>query len=303
MMSGLPGYLAFRVHRDWHVGWPLLPVGEQQTGKSAHPTAAWESVSDRWLRWIVSWGETAAGWADAVAEFVFGVTLRIGLTPGHAALVMKEVRVSLGVVVAAAIGFACMVGKVTELPGFGFMGQFFGIWHSQTPFIGGLPFVDFSLAFAVGLAVMQSMSESRHEAWLFGLHRPISRQAIVIIKLTVGVVMLLVTTAMPIVAYAVWAARPGTHASPFEWSMTEAAWRQWWCAPPAYLGALLMMLRPARWLGTRVLPCVAGLWWVNARHPWGLSLWPVGWEVTAVLAIDVALVICLLLVIREREYP
>ncbi len=312
LIGGFPGYLAFRVHRDWHVGRALLPVVTEQTGKSAHPTAAAaaaaaaaarESSRDGVKRLLVRCSETAVLVADASAVFVYGVMLRIGLTPGHAALVMKEVRVSLGLVVAASIGFVFVVGKLTVSSGFGFMSQFFGIFESTMPFFQMPPFGNLSLLFAVSLAVMQVMSESRHEAWLFSLHRPISRRAIVIIKLAVGLVLLLVTTAVPIVMYSLWAARPGTHPSPFEWGMTEAAWRHWWCVPPVYLGTLLMMLRPARWLGTRVLPCAAGLWWFLRREAWGLSLWPIGWEFSVLLAIDAVFVICLLLVIREREYP
>jgi hypothetical protein len=64
---------------------------------------------------------------------------------------------------------------------------------------------------------------------------------------------------LPILIYALWAASPGTHASPFFWSMTTGIWMFWSRLPLIYLGAFLSGLRPGRWMGSRGLPLAASL--------------------------------------------
>ena len=165
------------------------------------------------------------------------------------------------------------------------------------------PFSMVTLLLAVCLAVWQTSTESRGGAWLFLLHRPVSRRAILFSKIAVGLSVLVMCSALPIVLYGTWAARPGTHPSPFEWSMTTETWRLWWSMPPLYLGTLLTMWRPARWIGTRLLPCVAGFGWMVWRASAGAWLWPTWHEFALVAAIDVVLLVSLLLIVREREYP
>ena len=199
---------------------------------------------------------------DAFASSAFAGLTRCGLAPGHAALVAKELRLAAGVAVLASVAFLCIVARLMNVAGFGWMQPFVETRISvPVPFLrDGFqgPFTVITLLMAVGLAVLQTSSESRGGAWLFLLHRPVSRRAILLSKLTVGLSVLLVCSALPIVVYALWAAKPGTHPSPFEWSMTNETWRQWWSMTPPYLGTLLTLLRPARWFGTRLLPCVDG---------------------------------------------
>ena len=76
-------------------------------------------------------------------------------------------------------------------------------------------------------------------------------------KLITGIGLLLACTLVPIVSYAAWAATPGTHASPFEWSMTGSAFRIWLILPLVYLGAFASGIRPAAWFGSRLLPLLA----------------------------------------------
>ena len=56
---------------------------------------------------------------------------------------------------------------------------------------------------------------------------------------------------------AVWAATPGTHASPFEWSMTVPIWIGWFAMTILYLGAFHTVVRPGRWYRSRLLPLAA----------------------------------------------
>ena len=87
--------------------------------------------------------------------------------------------------------------------------------------------------------------------------------------------ILLFCTLLPILIYAAWAATPGTHAGPFEWSMTATAFHVWLQLSLAYLGAFACGIRPARWFGSRLLPLVAAAvpgmflflmpyWWLTA---------------------------------------
>ena len=299
MAFGLPGYLAFRVcgsSRMAALGRPVeisnlkFQIAKAETAKGGHST-------DTRTR--------GAKFNERLADWVLTILTRIGLSPGHAALVIKEVRLVAIIAVAACGAYLLVVAKLTHVTGFGWMRTFVQE-RGVVPFLSdgfAEPFSVVTLLLAVWLAVWQTSSESRGGAWLFLLHRPVSRRAIMLSKMVVGVNVLLVCSALPIVLYGAWAARPGTHPSPFEWSMTSETWRLWWSMPPLYLGTLLTLLRPARWLGTRLLPCVAGFGWMACRESFGIWLWPTWLEFAMVAAIDVVFAACLLLVVRDREYP
>lgn len=294
LACGLPGYLAFRVsasRRMAALGRPSeisnlkFEIAKDRTAEGGHPTRL--AINDR------------------LATAGFATLTRLGLPPDHAALVMKELRLAVGAGAVACLAFLLVVAKFAEITGFGWMRTFIssgGVFPFLTDGFAQ-PFGAIAVLLAVGLAVLQTATESRGGAWLFLLHRPVSRRAILCSKLAAGLSVLLVCSALPIVLYGAWAARPGTHASPFEWSMTTETWRLWWAMPPLYLGTLLTMWRPARWLGTRSLPCVAGFAWLMAREVFGVWLWPTWQEFAVVTVVDAVFVACLLLIVREREYP
>ncbi len=129
-----------------------------------------------------------------------------------------------------------------------------------------VPFVDdgfdfvfclFAPCLAIALGFRQTMWESLRGTWLFLLHRPMSRRWLIGVKLLTGLVVYLICTALPILAYAWWASVPGTHAGPFEWAMTSKVWMFWFCFTMLYLASFLCGVREARWYGTRLLPLVA----------------------------------------------
>lgn len=157
---------------------------------------------------------------------------------------------------------------------------------TAVPFVGGsftAFFTFISVVFAAALGFRQSAWESSRGTFLFLLHRPLRRETIFLVKLATGVGVLLFCASLPIVVYGAWAAVPGHHASPFEWSMTESIWRLTFLLPLLYLGAFLSGLRPARWFGTRLLPLVAALvflilldvmpWWWSVGLPLALVLY------------------------------
>lgn len=174
------------------------------------------------------------------------------------ALTLKELRESAGL---ALLGLAGLVVLALTTMGFSPLSPMFG-W--QRP--GTIPFLYDSFveylafgagALAIALGFKQSLGDFWGDAQLFVLHRPISRRHVYLTKLLVGLALTVVLAAMTVALYALWAATPGTHASPFAWSMTGAAWMVCLAVSVVYLGAFLSGIRPAAWLGTRLMPLAA----------------------------------------------
>jgi hypothetical protein len=137
------------------------------------------------------------------------------------------------------------------LPGLGRAADVPFVWDG---FSSSLGIVGFALAIALGLR--QSVGERFFGAAPFLLHRPMSRRAIILTKLLAGAGLLILCTLLPILIYGAWAATPGTHPGPFEWSMTEPVFMLWLTMPLVYLGAFASGMSPAP-LGARLLPFVA----------------------------------------------
>jgi ABC-type transport system involved in multi-copper enzyme maturation permease subunit len=163
----------------------------------------------------------------------------------------------------------------------------------DVPFVEG-PFVTIlffiGAALAITLGFRQSAWEPSQGTAQYLLHLPLTRRTIFLTKLATGIGLLLGCTLLPILIYAMWAATPGTHAGPFEWSMTGPAFGVWLLLPLAYLGAFASGIRPARWFGSRLLPlvsvAVAGSI-VAAAAGWPLIALPLLLLAAAVLVSDI----------------
>ncbi len=188
------------------------------------------------------------------------------------ALVAKELRETIGFALAGLAVYACFVADgmgVRLLP-------YFYLDERAIPFVGGgftAVFTFVSAALAIALGLRQSAWESVQGTFPFLLHRPVRRERLIGTKLLVGAVLYLACAALPILLYGWWAATPGTHASPFFWSMTLPCWQVWISMTAVYLGAFLSGLRPGRWIGSRLWPlagvgalvvCIQSLplWWI-----------------------------------------
>jgi hypothetical protein len=216
------------------------------------------------------------------------------------ALLRKELREVLGIAAAALAGYLALLvslmgGKVFNwVPGMP--------WGTnEVPFTGSEFSIFFSLVsvvFAVALGFRQSVRESSRGTYLFLLHRPLRRNTIFLVKLATGSALILVCASLPILLYGWWAALPGHHAGPFEWSMTTSAWRFALLMPLLYLGAFLSGLRPARWFGTRLLPLSGAVLALVLlyRVPW----WAVGFPLAVLLSGLAAANICF--VAQTRDY-
>jgi ABC-2 family transporter protein len=153
---------------------------------------------------------------------------------------------------------------------------------------------------AVVCGFHQTLWESFRQTTLFLLHRPAPRTQIFLGKLAAGGIILLVVGAIPLLIYCLWAAYPGTHASPFAWSMSESWWRSLVMAAVCYLGAFFAGLRPARWIGSRLLPLVATVAIAQfCKHGFSSLFWPYFYF----LLLSAGLMVLILNEARVREYP
>jgi ABC-type transport system involved in multi-copper enzyme maturation permease subunit len=167
----------------------------------------------------------------------------------------------------------------------------------QDQFINMFIFIGVILAIALGFR--QSAWESSQGTALYLLHLPLGRRSIYLTKLATGITLLLSCTILPILIYGSWAALPGTHAGPFEWSMTGPAFHVWLLMPLAYLGAFASGIRPARWFGSRLLPLLA-----TAIPAIFLCLLPHWWLIAfpLLLLVGAILVSNILWVAETRDY-
>ena len=226
-------------------------------------------------------------------------------------LILKELRETIWIAaIAVAVYLYCAV-TVTgiNMVAWGYIGTRGIIPFVQCGFVASSGFVSACLAIALGLR--QTYGESVFGTYPFLLHRPVSRPRLIGSKLLVGLALYLVCSALPILLYACWAATPGTHASPFEWSMTVPCWNAWISITILYLAAFLSGVRPARWRASRLLP-LAGLgglivllvlppWW-SLRLP-GLPGWSIQVAVLGfIVLLDVLLVLNILFVARTRDF-
>ncbi|MSR59369.1 MAG: hypothetical protein EXS05_17290 [Planctomycetaceae bacterium] len=152
---------------------------------------------------------------------------------------------------------------------------------------------------ALALGFRQVLGESIRGTWVFLLHRPAPRQALILTKIAVGAGLLFAASAVPVFVLAVWAATPGTHASPFDWRMTVYPLGVCLAATSLYLAAFLCSLRSAPWHGSRYLPLIAAalvMGWVYVTAWWPLT----GWVVA--LVSDVVYLAAILNAAQTREY-
>lgn len=196
------------------------------------------------------------------------------------ALFVKELRQSLWITLPAAAAYLVFILEVTRvsiLPSLiNGMRYGYGPNTDEIPFVGDQIPTNFGIVtglFATALGLWQAMGESFRGTFGMLLHLPLSRRKTIGFKLAWGAACVLGCGATALLVLGLWAATPGTHASPFEWSMT---WSSWWLLalqPILYLGAFLAGIRPSHWFGTRLFPLIAAGLVVAflASSPW---IWP-----------------------------
>lgn len=216
------------------------------------------------------------------------------------ALVFKELREVFGI---TAIALGAYLVLVLSLVGAKLFDWIPGMPNGtrEVPFTGSsgaLLFILVSLVFAGALGFRQSATEAARGTFLFLLHRPLARGQVFLTKLATGIGLLVACASVPILLYGTWAAVPGHHAGPFDWSMTIGYWQTVILMPLVYLGAFLSGIRPARWFGTRLLPLFAVLMFLILV---GYSSW---WRagLPLELALAALLVVSIVYVAQTRDY-
>lgn len=219
----------------------------------------------------------------------------------YRALFIKELREVAGI---GLIGLAVLLIFVSGLVNLRLF-SWFPLVHRDA---GGIPFV--SPAFleyfgfcgavlAIALGIRQSLGDDFRGTAGYLIHRPMGRRMIFGLKLAAGVVTAAVATAIPFGLYTWWAATPGHHPSPFQWSMTDAALRWWLSFPLLYLGSFLSGIRPARWFGTRLVPLAAAAFFafsIQFLSRWWLAGLP------ALLLLEAAMLSAIFWVSRTRDF-
>ena len=104
------------------------------------------------------------------------------------------------------------------------------------------------------MGVVQTLFETRPDNWAFVVHRPTSRLAIFAAKCAAGLVLLYASLALPCLIAAAWAARPGNLPIPFQGRMMLPMLADVLGAGCWYFVGMVLTLRRARWVGTRLLP-------------------------------------------------
>ncbi|MDA0833845.1 MAG: hypothetical protein O2955_04405 [Planctomycetota bacterium] len=171
----------------------------------------------------------------------------------------------------------------------------------SVPFLGDDWYYYFALI-GIGFTILLGFKQTAWELWqgtfLFLFHRPARRNDLIVSKLTIGLAVYLICSALPIVCVALWAATPGTHASPFEWSMTLPMWWLWLSLTLIYLGAFTSGLIDGKWYGIRLMPLATSFLATTAVYfiPW----WWVGLPLFVVSC--VLYVTAILFVARTRDY-
>jgi len=225
------------------------------------------------------------------------------------ALAYKEIRentwlaavalAAYGLIVLDNIGWSLpdLLAGVSRVHSYGYRTGLHQIPFVASDFVTSIAIV--SALLAVGIGFRQTLGESLHETWLLLWRLPIRRSALLHTKLLVGLVTYLLCAALPIAIFAAWAATPGTHASPFYWEMTLPAWASWFSITVLYLAAFLSGLRPARWIGSRLLPLAAAGLLVFVLH-----VAPFPWWLTAliVIVLQVVFLVCIQQAGRVRDY-
>ncbi len=228
------------------------------------------------------------------------------------AMVLKELREVRGIAVLALLIYAFLLTyAITPTLWWDYV-PVAQMWENGRPSETLLPFIKdsftpgflvASVVLAIALGLWQSAGETKRGTFAFLLHRPVTRRQIIGLKLSAGLMTYLLCAAIPLWIYCLWAATPGTHAGPFEWSMSWPAWTRWWATTLVYAGAFLTGIRPARWYGTRLLPLIVAI--AGFAISAGLALsFPqaMPWVCLTILAADIWLISAILFVTQTRDF-
>lgn len=106
------------------------------------------------------------------------------------------------------------------------------------------------------LGLWQTFRETQSRTWHFLLYRPVQRSHIFRAKAAAAATVFGFAIILPALAVLIWAATPGTHASPFHWTLASPVCYAIAVGPVIYLAALFVGLRRSHLLGSRWWPLI-----------------------------------------------
>lgn len=206
----------------------------------------------------------------------------------YRALILKELRDLRGVLAVAAFVGTLITATLAGIPIIPLMlsGQQGATMVRFTSTDEELWITLLAAGTALAFGYWQSIVEIQRGTALYLFHRPLSRRAIVLTKLGVGLTLQALVVAVPILVLGMLAGWPGFWPAPFAWSMTWNCWAYGSWTILVYLGASASGWMDARWFGMRLVPLAAvaptfmipvatslNVWWLLAAIPFaGLLL-------------------------------
>jgi hypothetical protein len=107
---------------------------------------------------------------------------------------------------------------------------------------------------ALGLGFLQILPEIQRDAWAFLVHRPVAPTGIFLAKIIVGTGLYFTAILVPFLAVALWTAAGAPEHRVFHPLMLWPGMLIVLASAGLHPAAMLVVLRPARWFGTRLLP-------------------------------------------------
>jgi hypothetical protein len=104
------------------------------------------------------------------------------------------------------------------------------------------------------MGIVQTLFETRPDNWAFTVHRPVPRLQIFIAKSAAGLVLLYGSLMLVTAIASIWAARPGHIDVPYQFRMSLPMVSDDLISGCYYFVGMVLALRRARWLGSRMLP-------------------------------------------------
>ena len=181
-----------------------------------------------------------------------------------------------------------------------------GSSYDDTPFIRDSfvgKYYFFAVLVAIAFGLMQTFGETVRGTYPFLLHRSASLRWLMGMKLFIGATVYMLATLIPLVVYCFWAASPGNHASPFEWSMTTGTWGTWFALSMVYFGTFLTGILPGSWYQARFLPLAASIMVLIVVGGFS-NVYSVGLlrPCLIVVVVDAWLIAAIFFVARSRDY-
>jgi ABC-type transport system involved in multi-copper enzyme maturation permease subunit len=158
--------------------------------------------------------------------------------------------------------------------------------------------------FAIVLGLRQANADLTGGTALFLLHRPIDRRRLFLLKITMGLAVFLVVTAVPLLVFIIRAAVPGFDAAPFRIGMLTESLLLFASLTIVYLASFLSGLRSGAWYGTRLVPIVGALFVVTISVLSNTLILRVGplVSVTIIAAANYLLIQAIQETASEKEY-